>query len=112
MEGLELICFQIISSVGSAKSSFIEAAKVAQTYDFDTANQKICEGDDMLLQGHKAHATLIQQEASGTPVTPSMLLMHAEDQLMAAESFKAFAQQQIVIFKKFQMLEERTQEVK
>ena len=35
-----------------------------------------------------------------------MLLMHAEDQLMAAV-FKAFAQQQIVIFKKFQDIENR-----
>ena len=82
MENLEMISFQIISCVGTAKSSYIEA-------------------------GHEAHASLIQQEARGESVAVNMLLMHAEDQLMAAENFKAFAQQQIVIFKKFQDIENR-----
>ena len=35
MEGLELISFQIISCVGSAKSMYIEAARAAQDYDFE-----------------------------------------------------------------------------
>ena len=107
MEGLELICFQIISTVGSAKSMYIEAAGAAQNYEFEKAEQLIEEGEKMYLQGHEAHASLIQQEASGDPVSPTMLLMHAEDQLMAAESFKSFAEQQIKIFKKFQALENK-----
>ena len=86
MEGLEMISFQIISCVGSAKSMYME---------------------EIFIKGHEAHASLIQKEAGGEPVTPNMLLMHAEDQLMAAESFKAFAQQQIIIFKKFQALENK-----
>ncbi len=107
MEGLELICFQIISSVGTAKSMFIEAAKLAQNYEFEKAQSMIDEADDVMLKGHEAHASLIQQEAGGQPVHPTMLLMHAEDQLMAAENFKSFAEQQIVIFKKFQTLENK-----
>ena len=105
MEGLELICFQIISSVGTAKSCFIEAARAAQTYDFEKAEKLIKEGDEMFVQGHEAHASLIQQEASGEPVQTTLLLVHAEDQLMAAENFRSFAEQQIIIFKKFQALE-------
>ena len=31
MEGLELICFNIISSVGMAKSSYVEAMRAAAT---------------------------------------------------------------------------------
>lgn len=107
MEGLELICFQIISSVGSAKSLFIEAARAAQNYEFDQAEKLIKDGDEMYVKGHEAHASLIQQEASGQPVTPTLLLLHAEDQLMAAENFKSFAEQQIIIFKKFQNLENK-----
>ncbi len=107
MEGLELICFQIISSVGSAKSLFIEAARAAQGYEFDKAEKLIEDGKEMFLKGHEAHASLIQQEASGQPVTPTLLLLHAEDQLMAAENFKSFAEQQIIIFKKFQSLENK-----
>ena len=107
MEGLELISFQIISCVGTAKSNDIEAARAAQNYDFSKAEDLIKEGDEIYLKGHEAHASLIQQEAQGTPVTPNILLMHAEDQLMAAENYKSFAEQQIVIFKKFQDIENK-----
>jgi len=107
MEGLEMISFQIISCVGSAKSMYMEAAMAAQNYDFEKAEALIKEGEEIFIKGHEAHASLIQKEAGGEPVTPNMLLMHAEDQLMATESFKAFAQQQIIIFKKFQALENK-----
>ena len=71
------------------------------------SEELIKEGDAIYIKGHEAHASLIQQEARGESVAVNMLLMHAEDQLMAAENFKAFAQQQIVIFKKFQDIENR-----
>ena len=106
MENLEMISFQIISCVGTAKSSYIEAARKAQAYEFDKAEELIKEGDAIYIKGHEAHASLIQQEARGESVAVNMLL-HAEDQLMAAENFKAFAEQQIVIFKKFQDIENR-----
>lgn len=105
MEGLELVSFQIISCVGSAKSMYIEAVSAAQAYDFDKAESLIAEGEAMFVKGHEAHASLIQKEASGESVTPNILLMHAEDQLMAAETFKTMAQQQIAVYKKLQALE-------
>ena len=105
MEGLELICFQIISSVGTAKSCFIEATRAAEAYDFDKAEKLIEEGDEMFVKGHEAHASLIQQEASGEPVQTTLLLVHAEDQLMAAENFRSMAEQQIILYKKIQALE-------
>lgn len=36
-EGLEMICFKIISNVGSARSSYIEAIQKAKKGDFDGA---------------------------------------------------------------------------
>ena len=39
VEGLEMICFQIISNVGAARSSYIEAIQKAKTGDFDGAAQ-------------------------------------------------------------------------
>ena len=79
----------------------------SQTINENYWSEKFKEGDAIYIKGHEAHASLIQQEARGESVAVNMLLMHAEDQLMAAENFKAFAQQQIVIFKKFQDIENR-----
>ncbi|WP_305152116.1 PTS lactose/cellobiose transporter subunit IIA [uncultured Dubosiella sp.] len=105
MEGLELVSFQIIASVGAAKSMYMESMQAAQRYDFDKAEQLIEEAEEMFLKGHEAHANLIQQEASGKAVNPTLLLMHAEDQLMACETSKQIALQQILMCKKFQLLE-------
>ena len=99
MENLEMISFQIISCVGTAKSSYIEAARKAQAYEFDKAEELIKEGDAIYIKGHEAHASLIQQEASGKKVEVVLLLMHAEDQLMAAETTKLLATKLINLYK-------------
>lgn len=91
MEGLELVSFKIISAVGMAKSSYIETMKAASEGDFELAKAKIKEGEESFNGGHSAHGELIQKEASGEHVVPTILLMHAEDQLMSAETIKVMA---------------------
>lgn len=88
MEGLELICFNIIAAVGAARSCYIEAYLAAKKGSLDEAKLLIAQGDDLFVQGHHAHAELIQQEASGVTTQINLLLIHAEDQLMSAEAFK------------------------
>jgi len=99
MEGMELISFQIIAAVGTAKSMYIEAIQAAKKGDFDEADQLIKEGAEVFLDGHKAHASLIQKEASGEKVDFSLLLMHAEDQLMNAETTKLMAVEIIELYR-------------
>ncbi len=106
MEGLELTAFQIISAVGTARSSYIEAIQKAKEGDFEGAEALIKEGDEMFVEGHHAHAGLLQQEAEGGPgSTLSLLILHAEDQLMSAEGFKTIALEFIEVYKKFQAME-------
>lgn len=59
----------------------------------------------MFLEGHKAHAGLIQKEAAGEAVNINILLMHAEDQLMAAETAKLMAEEIIKLNKRIAALE-------
>ncbi|MFQ6792408.1 MAG: PTS lactose/cellobiose transporter subunit IIA [Thomasclavelia sp.] len=105
MEGLELVSFKIISAVGMAKSSYIEAMKAANDGDFALAEAKIKEGDESFTGGHSAHGELIQKEASGDHVVPTILLMHAEDQLMSAETIKVMALEIIRLNKRVAALE-------
>lgn len=99
MENMELISFQIISAVGTAKSMYIEAIQEAKAGNFDAADALIKEGATVFLDGHKAHASLIQKEASGEKVEFSLLLMHAEDQLMNAETTKIMAEEIIELYR-------------
>ncbi|MEG0077069.1 PTS lactose/cellobiose transporter subunit IIA [Anaerorhabdus sp.] len=98
MEGLELLAFQIISTVGTARSLYIEAIQDAKKGEFEEAYKKIEEGNQLFLEGHHAHAELIQKEANGEITQINLLLVHAEDQLMSAEGFKIIAQELIDVY--------------
>lgn len=52
MEGLELTAFQIISSVGTARSCYIEAIQAAKKSDYEEAEKLIKEGDEAFIEGH------------------------------------------------------------
>ena len=93
MEGLELISFQIISTVGTARSCYIEAMKASRTGNFDEAERLLKEGQEAFTEGHRIHAQLLQTEAQGEHVNINLLLIHAEDQLMSAENFKILAEE-------------------
>ncbi len=104
MEGLELIAFNIIASVGTARSCYIEAIQLAKQGDFDGAFSLIKEGEEAFIMGHHAHAELIQKEASGESTPVNLLLMHAEDQLMSAEAFRMISEEFIVVHQQLSKL--------
>lgn len=104
MEGIELVAFQIIASVDSARSSYIEAIQEAKNGNFSAAVNLIKAGDKEFAEGHHAHASLIQKEANQEEVDLKLLLMHAEDQLMSAEGFKFIAQEFIDVYERFESL--------
>ncbi|MBQ6975855.1 MAG: PTS lactose/cellobiose transporter subunit IIA [Selenomonadaceae bacterium] len=106
MEGLELTAFQIISAVGTARSCYIEAIQKAKEGDFEGAEKLVKEGDEMFIEGHHAHAGLLQIEAdNGQGSAVSLIILHAEDQLMSAESFKILALEFIELYKRIVKLE-------
>jgi cellobiose PTS system EIIA component len=100
MEGLELICFQIISAVGTARSIFIEAIREAKEGNIKEAREMIEEGEKVFTQGHHSHMELIQKEASGEKTEINLLLIHTEDMLMSAESFRILAIEFIDLYEK------------
>ena len=91
MNELELVAFEIISNVGMAKSLAMEAIREARNGNFEEAEKKIDEAKVFLLEGHHAHFDLIQDEANGKKIEFSLIIMHAEDQLMSAETIKDLA---------------------
>lgn len=98
MEGIELVSFQIISAVGTARSMYIEAIQLAKNKKFDEAFEQLDAGKKVFVEGHKAHATLVMNEANGEKTDITLLLMHAEDQLMSAESFGIIAREFIELY--------------
>ena len=100
MEELELICFQLITAAGAAKSNYIEAIQKAKAGEYEEARQLIAEGDTLLQQGHEPHTNMVQKEAAGESVPMTLILAHAEDQMMSTEVFKVMAEEMIELYQK------------
>lgn len=99
MEGLELIAFEIISNVGMAKSLAIEALRAVRSGNYVEGKEKLEEASRFLIEGHHAHTSLIQNEAAGEKTEFSLMLMHAEDQMMSAETIKTLVEEMIEMYK-------------
>lgn len=96
---LEQTSFSIIAAVGAARSNYIQAIHEAKAGNFDRADELIAEGEQLFVVGHDAHFSLIQKEAAGEQSEFALILMHAEDQLMSAESFGILAKEFVDVYR-------------
>lgn len=97
---MEVIVFSIISNAGMAKSLVMEALYAAKSGDYQLAEEKIKEAKQFFSKSHKFHSSLIKREASGEKIELSILFMHAEDQLMSAETFSEIVKEMIELYKR------------
>ncbi|KXT84624.1 PTS lactose/cellobiose transporter subunit IIA [Streptococcus panodentis] len=107
MNDVQLASFQIISAVGAAKSYYIEAIRAAEKGAFAEAAEKMKEGRAAYKEGHDVHFKLLQGEAGGDSQLLSILLVHAEDQLMSAETIQLLAEQMIATNQRLYKLEKQ-----
>lgn len=98
MEEMELISFEIISNVGMAKSLAIEAIREVREGSYELAKEKLKQCNDFMINAHHSHSALIQKEASGEQVKFSLILMHAEDQMLSAETIITLAGEMIEMY--------------
>ncbi len=107
MDGMELIAFNIISNVGTAKSMGIQALIKGREGKKEEADKLLEEAASFLKEGHKSHAQLIQEEAKGNKQELSLILMHAEDQLMASEIILSLAKEMLYMQKEINDLKKK-----
>ena len=100
MDGLEYISFQIIAASGTARSYYIEAIQYARNKEFNKSEICIIEADKEYINAHHIHTKLIQEEAINNHSEINILLIHALDQMMSAESFGILAKEFIELYKK------------
>ena len=100
MNKIEMACFEIIAQRGLRPQLLHRAIDLAGEGKIDEAEARVAEGEQFFLVGHAKHGEMIAQEACGDHIDPSIILIHAEDQLMSAETFKILAGKFIDLAKK------------
>lgn len=90
----------LIMHGGDAKSNAMEAIYAAKSGNFDDAEEELNNSDDALEKAHKSQTDLLTKEASGESVELSLLMVHGQDHLMNAITFKDLATEVIDVYRK------------
>lgn len=90
----------LIMHGGDAKSNAMEAIYAAKSGDFDSAEEKLSDTEEALTKAHTSQTDLLTKEASGDSVELSLLMVHGQDHLMNAITFKDLATEVIDIYRK------------
>ena len=96
----EMNIFQLISAAGTAKSCYMEALQKAKEKNYDEAEALIKEGDQSQVEGHRIHAEMLSASAAAVESSENLILVHAEDQMMSAETIKIMVLELIEVYKK------------
>ena len=96
----ESISLEMITHAGEAKSLSFEAIDLANEGKFAEARKKIEDAEVAFNEAHKTHFIAVQKEAEGTQLTFSLLLVHAEDQLMTTQMMIEMAKKFIDVYEK------------
>lgn len=89
----------MISFAGMAKSCYMEALQLAKQGKFEEADIKMMEGDKNFTEAHDGHLDLLQTEVTTGAPQICLLMTHAEDQLMGAETLKTIIIELIDLYK-------------
>jgi PTS system cellobiose-specific IIA component len=110
---LEMAIFGIISASGEAKSTSLAAINSAKNGDIAGAKEKLLEVKKYKQMAHEHHSNLVQKEAqqmldkenakfgdNKEDFYVSLLLVHAEDQMMSAETIEILAKEMIDLYER------------
>lgn len=96
---MEEYIFNIISHAGDARGYAYEALKAAKTGDMEKAEERLKKAQEELDLAHNTQTKLIQAELNGDSFKASLLMIHAQDQLMTAISEKNLIEEMVDMYR-------------
>nr|WP_263314598.1 PTS lactose/cellobiose transporter subunit IIA [Mammaliicoccus sp. Marseille-Q6498] len=102
MDEIMEVAMKLITFGGDAKSNAMEAIYKAKEGKFDEADEKIEQAEISLNEAHNAQTSLLTKEAQGEKSDISLLMVHSQDHLMTAMTFKDLAKELIDVYKKIE----------
>ena len=94
------IIMEIILCGGNSRSESMEAIMEAKKGNIEKAREHLKNASDELTAIHKVQTGLIQNEAAGKRTEISLLMIHAQDHLMNAITFKDMAREFVDLYEK------------
>lgn len=98
LESLSTVALNIITYAGAAKSDYIRGLSAYRNGDKEKADRCFQEGEDNYRKAHSFHGGLLTTEAATNTPQISLLLAHAEDQLMNVEMVQLLAREMVALY--------------
>lgn len=83
---IEEIAFKIIANSGEARAKISDAMDAIEEGQFELAVQLVEQAEENLLEAHNVHMQIVQKEACGERINPTLLLIHAMDIMLITEA--------------------------
>lgn len=90
----------LIANGGNAKSLAFEAIRLAKKGDIEGARAKLKESDKSLLEAHNSQTGMLTREAQGDHMHVTLLVVHSQDHLMNAITFRDLAGEVVDLYEK------------
>lgn len=90
----------LIANGGNAKSVAFEAIRLAKKGDIEGARQKLKDSDASLLKAHNSQTNMLTKEAQGDHMHVTLLVVHSQDHLMNAITFRDLAGEMVDLYEK------------
>ncbi|MCD2255162.1 PTS lactose/cellobiose transporter subunit IIA [Agrilactobacillus fermenti] len=100
----------LIVNGGNAKSSAMAAIKAAKQHDFEQAKAKLAEADQFIHDAHLEETALLTTEASGEPLNITLLMIHSQDHMMNAITYRDLAAEIIELYAKLDQVDDTQSE--
>ncbi|WEV40229.1 PTS lactose/cellobiose transporter subunit IIA [Lactobacillus sp. ESL0684] len=90
----------LIANGGNAKSLAFEAIREAKKGNIEAARAKLKESDASLLDAHNSQTDMLTKEAQGDHMDVTLLVVHSQDHLMNAITFRDLAGEMVDLYEK------------
>ncbi|AYG01827.1 MULTISPECIES: PTS lactose/cellobiose transporter subunit IIA [Lactococcus] len=97
----------IIMSGGNAKGLAFQAIQQAKDGDFEAAENSLNDAGEQLREAHDVQTDLLTRLAQGEKIGWNLYMVHAQDHLMNAITFKDLAVEVVNQEKRIQALENK-----
>ncbi|SHK70986.1 PTS system, cellobiose-specific IIA component [Clostridium cavendishii DSM 21758] len=96
---MEQEIFEIIAHAGDSRGYTFEALREARKNNFKEAEGLLVKAKEELTLAHNTQTKLIQAEINGEDIKISLLMVHAQDQLMDAISENTLVEEMIEMYR-------------
>ena len=101
------IVMGIIMHGGNAKGLAFQAIQQAKEGNFEEAEKSLAESNNELREAHDVQTEMLTKEAQGEHTEVDLYMVHAQDHLMNAITFKDLAVEVVGQEKRIQALENK-----